>query len=191
MSPSPTHPPAASPRGCSQAAGAGELRQGESRGASPVAALRQGTGLLSAGKSRRLVPSFQRAEMGRYTSWEPERWEIPSPGASGVVAPHRGLGQGRMLHMHGDQHPQPNLAQKSLGIKENGQGKGDHKPQLLKKPVNGKKPLDLTCPDAFSLPVRLPAPAGRSSHRAGTAEVTSQLRWASPEAADGPSLSQN
>lgn len=77
------------------------------------------------------------------------------------------------------------------GNQGNGQGKGDHKPQLLKKPVNGKKPLDLTCPDAFSLPVCLPAPAGRSSHCAGTAEVTSQLRWASPEAADGPSLSQN
>lgn len=31
-----------------------------------------------------------------------------------------GLGQGTMLHMHGDQRPQPNLAQKSLGIKDKG-----------------------------------------------------------------------
>lgn len=33
-----------------------------------------------------------------------------------------GLGQGRILHKRGDQCPQPNLAQKSLGIKGTDKG---------------------------------------------------------------------
>lgn len=35
--------------------------------------------------------------------------------------------------------------------------------------------MHLTCPDVFSLPIHLPAPAGQSRHHAGTTEVTCQL----------------
>lgn len=68
------------------------------------------------------MQSFQRAEMDRYT-WEEQSsaGEVGDPFAgclwhSGCSFPV-GLGQGRMLHVHGDQYPQPNLTQQSLGIK--------------------------------------------------------------------------
>lgn len=84
------------------------------------------------------------------------------------------LGQGRMFHVHGDQYPQPNLTQKSRGIKEWTREHG-HKPQLLRKPVSGKNPLDLTCSSVVSPPIHIPAPKGWSRHHAGTTEGTSQL----------------
>lgn len=64
-------------------------------------------------------PEGRDGPIHKKSSWVPERWEIPSPGAFCFPV---GLGQGRMFHMHRDQCPQPNLAQESLGIKGTGKG---------------------------------------------------------------------
>lgn len=104
-------------------------------------------------------------------------WEIPLPGACGTVAPAflwvwvRG---GCSTCME-TSVPSPIWPRSHWESRERTRER-DHKPQLLRKPVSGKKPaMHLTCPDAFSLPTCLPAPAGWSRHCVGTAEVTSQL----------------
>lgn len=175
MSPLPTYLPAAFPQGMLAGSWgwgpASGLVEGSKCGGCPP----QGTGLLSAGKSWRLVLSFQRAEMGRYTRRGVGRRR---GGRSLRRVPSAFLWvwvRGGCSTCTDTSVPNPIWPRSHWESRERTRER-DHKRQLLRKPVSGKKPaMRLTCPDAFSLPTCLPALAGWRRHRMGTAEVTSQL----------------
>lgn len=128
----------------------------------------QGTGLLGAGKSWRLVPSFQRAEVGwipmgravghrrggRSLCWVPvARWLLLSCGfGSGESSPRawRPMSPAQSgQEVTGNQGNEQGNMITNLNSSENQEGE--------KKPA-----VHLTCPDVLSLPIRLPAPAGQS-----------------------------
>jgi len=149
------------------------LVEGSKHGGCPP----QGTGLLGAGRSWRLVLSFQRAEIGRYT-WEEQSGAGEAGDSFTGCLQHGGSCfagvwvRGGFSTCMETSVPSPVCLKPAKKPRSHWESREQtrergHQPQLLKKPVRGKKTLDTPHPDVLSLPTSLPVPARRSRHPAG------------------------